>query len=270
MPKRTALVALPLILSALASPGLAQPSADESRWRIGAAFGYGERTNPLIQSDDIPIIVDLDIAWFGDRWYFDNGDAGYTFTDNDRLTASLAGRINSDRVFFGRTDTRFVVVDAAGAPLDQATAFEPPDRDYAVEIGIEILTDGRWGGLQLSAFHDASDTHHGFELYANYAYGWRRNRWYVEPSFGASYKSSELNNYYWGVTPAEAGGIVPPYEAGAGTNWHLRLAIGYQLNLLWSFSIAAEYERLNEEAAISPIVEEDQVTGFFAGMSRRF
>src|SRR5690349_15759272 len=47
---------------------------DERRWRLGAALGYGKRTNPLIQSEDIPVVVDLDIAYFGDRWFFDNGD----------------------------------------------------------------------------------------------------------------------------------------------------------------------------------------------------
>ena len=54
-------------------------NAEESRWRLGAALGYGVRTNPLLQSDDIPIIVDFDIAWFGDHWFFDNGDLGLTF-----------------------------------------------------------------------------------------------------------------------------------------------------------------------------------------------
>src|SRR5262245_58074950 len=56
--------------------------AAESHWRIGAAFGYGQRTNPLIQSEDIPVIVDLDIAWFGKRWFFDNGDVGFTVFDS--------------------------------------------------------------------------------------------------------------------------------------------------------------------------------------------
>jgi phosphate transport system protein len=36
---------------------------EEKRWRIGAALGYGLRSNPLIQSDDIPIAIDLDLAW---------------------------------------------------------------------------------------------------------------------------------------------------------------------------------------------------------------
>ena len=124
-------------LAAVCAASAGASAAEESRWRLGAAFGYGLRTNPLIQSDDIPIIVDLDIAWFGDHFFFDNGDLGLTFADNDTLTASVVGRFNSGRVFFDRTDTRFVAFDATGAPLSAAVEFEVPDRDYAIELGNE-------------------------------------------------------------------------------------------------------------------------------------
>jgi outer membrane protein len=133
-----------------------------------------------------------------------------------------------------------------------------------------MLTDGPWGALQLTAFHDISGTHKGYELYADYSYGWRKQRFYIEPAIGASYKSAKLNNYYWGVTPEEAGVVVLPYEAGAGVNWHARLGLGYQLTRHWSLSLVAEYERLNSEAAASPIVEDDDVLGYFAGVVYRF
>ncbi len=58
-----------------------QPAPPERHWRLGAAVGYGERSNPLIQSEDIPVLIDLDIAWFGKRWFFDNGDVGVTLFD---------------------------------------------------------------------------------------------------------------------------------------------------------------------------------------------
>lgn len=268
------LTLLALLVLALAPAGSradeAAESGGESRWRLGAAVGYGLRSNPLVQSDDIPIYVDVDVAWFGEHWFFDNGDLGVTFADNDALTASLVARVNSDRVFFGNTDTRFVAIDAAGAPLSQPVEFKPPDRDYAIELGVELLTDGAWGALQLTAFHDVSGTHGGFELYADYGYGWRDQRLYVEPSFGVSYKSAELNDYYWGVTEEEAGLVVLPYEAGAGINWHARLMVGYQLTRHWGLSLVAEYERINDEAAASPVVEDDDVLGYFAGVSYRF
>lgn len=263
----------PLILIFGAAPGFADEEIkdiNQSRWRLGAALGYGVRTNPLAQSDDIPIVVDLDIAWFGDHWFFDNGDLGLTFADNDRLTASVVARVNSDRVFFGKTDTRFVSFDVAGLPLSEAVEFKVPDRDYAIELGLEMLTDGPWGRLQLTAFHDVSNTHQGYELYADYSYGWRMSRLYIGTSFGASYKSANLNDYYWGVTDAEAGVIVAPYEAGAGVNWHTRLKVGYHLSRHWAVSLVTEFERINDEAAASPIVDERNVLGYFAGVSYRF
>ena len=258
-----------LLITALAGPALGAEE-ESSRWRLGAAFGYGERSNPLIQSEDIPIVVDLDIAWFGDRWFFDNGDLGLTFADNARLTGSLVARFNSDRVFFGRTDTRFVSVDTAGAPLAEATLFSVPDRDFAIELGVELLSDVGWGQLQASAFHDVSDTHGGYELFIDYSRGWRNQRWYLEPSIGASYKSEDLNDYYWGVAPDEANDVLPEYRVAAGLNWHGRIVLSYQLSRQWQFSMVAEYERLNAEAAASPLVETRNVTGYFAGFGFRF
>lgn len=270
---RLGITCLALWLAVTAAPCFADDEADdraESRWRLGAAIGYGERSNPLVQSDDIPILIDLDIAWFGDHWFFDNGDLGVTFADNKAVTASLVLRFNSDRVFFGRTDTRIVTVDAIGNPLESPVDFKPPKRDFAIEMGAELLTDGNWGVLQLSAYHDVSGTHEGFEVYADYSYGWRRQRLYIEPSFGASYKSANLNNYYWGITETEAGVAVLPYEADAGVNWHARLLLSYQLTRQWALSLTGEYERLNTEAAASPIVEDEHVFGFFAGAVYRF
>lgn len=247
-----------------------EAAAAESRWRLGAAMGYGVRSNPLVQSDDIPIYVDLDIAWFGERFFFDNGDLGLTLADNRSLTASLVGRFNSDRVFFGNTDTRFVSADLAGQPLAEATEFSVPDRDYAIELGLELLMDGSWGQLQMTAFHDVSNTHDGFEIYLDYGYGWRKQRWYVEPSIGLSYKSAALNDYYWGVRDDEVGVVLPAYQADAGANTHARLMVGYQISRNWSFSLVAEYERLNDEAAESPLVDEQNVLGYFAGFGFRF
>ena len=252
----------------------ADPQANdysESRWQIGIALGYGLRTNPLIQSDDIPIIVDLDISWFGDHFFFDNGDLGLTFLDNEYITTSLVARVNSDRVFFGRTNTKFVTVGfaSANAPLsDERVTI--PDRDYAAELGVELLADGLWGFLQMAAFHDVSGTHEGYELEFDYGYGWRNQRFYIEPSFGLSYKSEDLKNYYWGVPEENVSGTSLAYTAGSGVNAFARLRCSYQITRNWSFSFVGEVERMNDAAAGSPIVEDQQVFGYFAGFGYRF
>ena len=85
-----------------------------------------------------------------------------------------------------------------------------------------------------------------------------------------SYKSAALNDYYWGVAEDEVSLVLPPYEADADLNVHARLMLSYQISKRWNFSLAAEYERLNDEAAQSPLVEEQNVLGYFAGFGFSF
>src|SRR5690606_38575701 len=134
----------------------------------------------------------------------------------------------------------------------------------------ELLSDGDWGYVQLAAHRDASDRHNGYEIYANYGRPIRRGRWYFEPSFGFGWKSSDLNDYYWGVRPDESSVFLPTYTAGAGFNTRARFLMSYRLDRHWTFLIAGAYERLSSEAAASPLVAEGAVRSGFAGISYRF
>jgi MipA family protein len=256
----------------------------ERHWRLGAAFGYGERTNPLIQSDDIPVIVDLDIAWFGKRWFFDNGDVGFTMFDGPRSTTSLVARLNSDRVFFGKTNTRYVNFTYLGAGLTTPLpgppglpAAEPapvavkvPDRDYAIELGVESLIDGDWGEATLRAFHDVSGTHGGYELSAHYSRRWTAGRLTFSPTVGVSYKSADLNDYYWGVHQDEANIALPEYHAGGGFGFEGGLVTNYYISRNLRFALSVNYERLVDEVADSPLSEDDYVLGYFSGLAWTF
>ena len=263
-------------LVALLLPGHSRAQGTEtSRWDIAIAVGYGQRSNPLKFSDDIDIFVDLQIAWYGDHWFFDNGDLGFTLADNDAFTVNLIGRINSDRLFFSRTNNRFLSLGllSSESPSDPDIEVEKivvPDRDYAIELGLELLADGDWGQLQLAAHHDVSSIHDGYELYLDYTYGWRWNRWSVRSEFGASWKSKKLNDYYWGVRPEEANGVFAPYKAGAGLNTHARLKSTWQIDERWQFVMAAELQRLNSEATASGFVAERDVLAYFAGLAYVF
>jgi len=250
--------------------GSCAPAAGESPWRLGIAVGYGERTNPLELSEDVPVVVDLDIAWFGERFFFDNGDLGYTLADTPGLTLSALARVNSDRLFFSRTNTKFVNVSLAGQALDQVVELAIPDRSYALEGGLELLAGGEWGNLQAAVHHDLGGTHDGFAVDVEYGYGLARGRWYVEPSLGLAFKSRRLNDYYWGVRAEEANEALPAYRAGSGTNLRAGLRVGYFLSRDWSLSAALRYERLNDDAAASPIVADEAVLGWFAGLGYRF
>jgi outer membrane protein len=263
----------------------APADAAESRWRLGAALGYGERTNPLIQSDDIPVVVDLDIAYFGDRWFFDNGDLGVELLDNRLFTTNLVARVNSDRAFFSKTNTRYVTYSLfaggftsaiadpnTGQPLapTQALPLKPPKRAYAVEAGLETLFSGEWGQATLHAFRDVSGTHDGYEIAADYSYRITRGRLSLSPSAGLSWKSAALSDYYWGVHKDESGITLARYQARGGLGWEAGLRANYYLTKSVRLAVSANYERLQHSIAMSPLVERDYVFGYFAGLGWQF
>jgi outer membrane scaffolding protein for murein synthesis (MipA/OmpV family) len=64
--------------------------------------------------------------------------------------------------------------------------------------------------------------------------------------------------------------VLPAYEAGAGINVLGRLTVSYFFSRNWAFTLAAQYERMNDEAAASPIVEDQNVLGWFGGLQFRF
>jgi outer membrane protein len=257
--------------------------APERSWRLGLALGYGSRTNPLIQSKDIPVLVDVDLAWFGKRWFFDNGDLGFTAFDNRLFTANLMARVNSDRTFFSKTNTRYVTFayagygltttafsPATGLPITEPVPIKPPKRDYAVEAGVEMLFGGEWGHATLHAFNDVSGTHDGYEVSADYSYRWTFGRLSVSPSIGVSYKSAKLSDYYWGVHAGESSAVLAPYEADGGLGWEAGLRTSYYLTKNLRLAVSANYERLQWGIAQSPLVERDYVLGYFAGLGWQF
>ena len=254
-------------------PGAAAP---ERHWRLGIALGYGERTNPLIQSDKIPVLVDLDIAWFGERWFFDNGDLGFAVLDRPAFTINAVARVNTDRAFFSKTNTRYInfqylaAGDTAFTPAAPVQAFKPPKRDYAVELGFETLFDGEWGAATLHAFHDVSGTHNGFEVGADYDYRLTRGRFSIAPSVGIEYKSRALNDYYWGVHADEAGLNVAEYHVDAGLGWQAGLRANYYVTKRLRIAASANYERLQKSVAKSPLVKNDYVLGYFTGLAWTF
>ncbi len=113
-------------------------------------------------------------------------------------------------------------------------------------------------------------THEGFEISADYSYRWTRGRFSVSPTVGLAYKSDDLSNYYWGVNPQEAGLTLEPYEAEGGVDWEVGLRTSYYLTKSVRLAISADYERLHDSVASSPIVAEDHVIGYFAGVAWQF
>jgi outer membrane protein len=229
------------------------------------------------------VVVDLDIAYFGDHWFFDNGDLGLELLDNAVTSTNLVARVNSDRAFFGKTNKRYVnfslMAGGAMAPIVSTDTgqlipdpqeLKVPKRDYAFELGVESLFSGEWGQASLHAFHDVSGTHEGYEISADYSYRITRGRFTLTPMVGLSWKSAALSDYYWGVHKDEETLTLKPYEARGGLGWETGLRANFYLSKSMRLAVSANYERLHHSMAMSPLVKQDYVFGYFTGLAWQF
>ncbi len=254
-------------------------SDESSPWDIRIGLGYGKRQNPLINEDDLQVFINLDIAWYGKSWFFDNGDVGYSFLNNETSTANITARVNSERNFFQKNNTSFISLNRINTnvflsdnvnPLTESVNINVPDRNYALELGLEWLGEYTWGNLYASGFFDISDSHNGQAFSVSYSYGWQMNRWYFEPQLTANWQSQKLNTYYWGADENELSPGIPEVIIDDDINYRFRFVLSYQVTPDWQWATALEYERLSDEISSSPIVERNSIHGFFTGYVYRF
>jgi outer membrane protein len=107
-------------------------------------------------------------------------------------------------------------------------------------------------------------------LSADYSWRWITGRLSLAPVFGVSYKSGQLNDYYWGVHQDEVSVALPEYQAGGGFGAEIGLRAVYFLSRNLRVAVSMNYERLADEVAASPLAEDDHVIGYFSGLAWTF
>jgi outer membrane protein len=232
-------------------------------WDLSVAVGIGERSNPIVNSSDIPLVVIPQISYYGKRFFLENLELGYTLYEGAAHTLNLIATPGYDRVFFIRDDPQnYFVVGAGGTLVSPPT----PDIERALErprhttylVGPEWLFDvGRLTG-QVSALYEATGRHKGYEVRTAVAVPLVQTRSSLVLSGGFTWKSSQLVDYYYGIDRF--------YEPSAALSPFIKLGFSRPLGERWSINAFVHYEYLDDAIAESPIVVEDSVTSAFVGV----
>ena len=237
------------------------------KWNFSVALGAGLRSNPLVTGKNIPLVVIPQFSYYGNRFFINDLDLGFTLVENTTNTFSLVGSPGYDRVFFYRSDLQNIFIGLPGlgtyvaqrVPASTPNAVQFPARARR----ITYLAGPEWtfklSGIsgQLDALHDITNQNNGTEMRAALGIPLVESKGSLTANVGVTWKSAAIVNYYYGSP-----GI---YEAGSALNPFFKL--GYTLPLAgkWRFSAFAEYERLGNAIANSPIVEERFVATAFIG-----
>ena len=256
---------------------LSDDCIESHRWHLGLALGVGHRTNPLVSARNVPLYAIPSIAYYGERFYFDNGDLGYTLQDNDRFAVNLTTFYNNDRGFFSRSDPSNIFAVSADSTfatnrdLSPVPEIEYESRRLSIFAGAEALWFSDYGTFSFTAGYDLLAIHHGSEVRAQWSRAWQYGNWSANLSAGFVWKSAEVISYYYGLRASEAVHFDNSnFNAKSGTNKNVRLSLSYRINQHWRLLAIGGYSDLANEIVASPILIENHSKTVFVGGAYQF
>jgi outer membrane protein len=248
------------------------------KWNFSVALGAGVRTNPLADSRDIPLVVVPQFSYYGQRFFIDNLDLGFTLAENASNSLAVVASPGYDRVFFYRSDLQNIFVD--GFPVASATdaaprfryARVPSDTPDAIPFPprarhVTYLAGPEWTFKlarvtgQLDVLHDVTGQDHGTEVRAALGVPLVESG-ALSANVGVTWKSAAIVNYYYGAPTI--------YQGGSALDPFLKLGYTVPIAGKWRFNAFAQYERLGSAIADSPIVAEHYVATAFVGATYTF
>ncbi|GAB2692794.1 MipA/OmpV family protein [Aliiglaciecola aliphaticivorans] len=260
----------------------------EGEWDIGVAFGLGLRTNPLVDGDNFPNLILIDVAWYGEQFYFDNAELGYQWLQTQEFGVESYLTLDREKTFFELWHPGNVTVPAV---LPSSPSVDTPDKGSEDEpnsdnlrLSVDEISDRNWAMNFGTRFHfysgnhevsfsietDASKVHNGQKANLSYQYFWSGDDWQfvVRPSL--IWKSAKLANYYYGINEKDTIDSSFHYSVSSGIQPGLSFLYTQKLNEDWHWVANLAYRKLHASMVNSPIVEENNVSNVFFGVGRRF
>jgi outer membrane protein len=133
-------------------------------WEFELAVGIGMRSNPLVSGQDIPLVLVPQWRYYGERWFVDNLELGYTIAHQPHFLFGGIMTPGQDRLYFHRWDPGNLVVDlSSGGTVVSGNLTDLRDRRHALLGGMEFSVFGGWGDLHAQLLWDVSGVHDGRE-----------------------------------------------------------------------------------------------------------
>ena len=128
-------------------------------------------------------------------------------------------------------------------------------REPGVDVGFGYQQRKTWGTLFGEVLSDVAGGSGGHEVRLGYRHDWKIGKLQLQPKLVFAARDAKLNNYYFGVRPAEATPTRPAYEPGSGVNVELGLSATYPLSDRWRLIGGVSAKRWPSSVRASPVVE---------------
>ncbi|MGS2721679.1 MipA/OmpV family protein [Paraglaciecola aestuariivivens] len=246
------------------------------------AFGLGVKTNPLVDGDNIPLVALLDLAWYGDKAYFDNGELGYQWYSQTNFAFESFLRLDEERAFFSFVHPANLLFNSdnlfpSGAdnqlptpPQARLSINQINKRDWAINAGLRghyYTINGEWA---LSVEQDISQVHQGNKLSLSYQHHWQFQQTQITLQLGSHWKSRQLIDYYYGVSKQDTDLRQFHFNGQAGWQHFIGLNLLKPINEKWSWIAQMQHRVLPDSLTASPLIKENSINKLFVGVAYRF
>ena len=269
----------------------------QSSWQLGIAIGLGVKTNPLVDGDNIPLVILPDIAWYAEKAYFDNGELGYQWLNQTKYSVETFINIDRESAYFSFFHPANILlpIDNSIATVSPGTpgssdAIDSPDsnensvidnqrslsiddiasRKWAINAGIRghyFVSNGEW---QLTLLQDISNVHQGQSMGLQYSHRWQWRDVRIGMRIGTEWKSADLIDYYYGVSQRDTEHSDFYFKGNAGLQTYMAISVQKPINKNWSWLANIGYRRLPDSLVDSPLIERNNIRNAFLGVAYRF
>ncbi|MCV6588273.1 MAG: MipA/OmpV family protein [Marinobacterium sp.] len=243
MKQTLALLAAAGMSSVVLADSHSGPDNNPNAWQISLGAGVGIERSPYIGVGTETGFMPMLSVEKG-PFYFHGTELGIDLLDSELATLTLLGHY------------RMEGFDAS----DSLELNGMQDRDGAFELGARAAAYTDFGELSLTVLADVSDEHDGYEVTAGWATEYMLTpQLMLSPSIDYSWRSDDLNNYYYGVRASEAAASRAAYQADADGILSLGISAFYSLDQQQSLMFELGVDLLGDEIKDSSIVERSNV-----------
>lgn len=176
------------------------------------------------------------------RWYLEGGEGGgYLYKDTEhhwRATLAYDGRHFNPK----------------NAPQKLQSLNK---RRWSAMVGTSYMKITPYGGFKIQLEADLLNRHQGKTVKLAHLSRFQKDQWTIYPEFGVKWYDKKYNQYYYGVSQAEAAATdLTAFQAKSSVNPYALLSVNYQINPRLDGFLSQKIEYLGGNLKHSPMVNE--------------
>ncbi|WP_421855304.1 MipA/OmpV family protein [Marinomonas sp.] len=127
----------------------------------------------------------------------------------------------------------------------------------------------RIGFISTKLSQDISGKHDGYSAKISAGVPFPVGTWRVIPSISYEFIDSKMGNHMFGVSQQEStntGGVIPAYDTGSVSRIQYGVRGIYPVSKSTNIMLGISHTKYDDDILKSPIIENDEITSFLAGV----